>query len=177
MKKEPSDKLVCFQFHGLLSVAVCIVPPEEGNIAVMDVEDTVITDGDPVGISAEVLKDPFGAIKGRFAIDDPFFIIEMASERFEGSGFLEMADTAGEYKITRFKAVLEEVKELASEQRRHDPYGNEEAFAAWHPAFPFRRQTAAGDNTVDVGMIHEVLSPGVQNAYDTCPRAEMLGII
>jgi len=130
MKKEPSDKLACLQRHGLLMVVVCIISPEKRNSAVLDGEDAVVADGDPVGISAEVLKDPRGAIKGRFAIDDPLLMVKMFSEGFEGSGFLEMADAAGEYKIPRCEAVFEEVKELASEQCRHDPYGNEEALAA-----------------------------------------------
>ena len=130
MKKEPSDKLTCLQRHGLLTVVVCIISPEKRNSAVLDSEDAVVADGDPVGISAEVLKDPHGAIKGRFAIDDPLLMIKMSPEGFESPEFLEMADAAGEYEISRCEAVFEEVKELASEQCRHDPYGNEEAFAA-----------------------------------------------
>ena len=84
MKKEPSDKLVGLERHGLLTVIVGIISPEEGNIAVLDGEDAVIADGDPVSISAEVLKDPLGAIEGRFAIDDPLLMIEMSPEGFEG---------------------------------------------------------------------------------------------
>jgi len=55
MKEGPSDKLFCFQSHGLLPVAICVVPPEEGDIAVPQVEDAVIADRDPVGVPAEVL--------------------------------------------------------------------------------------------------------------------------
>jgi hypothetical protein len=50
---------------------VGIIPPEEGNLAVLEGEDVVITDCDPVGISAEVLQDPLGAIEGGFAIATP----------------------------------------------------------------------------------------------------------
>jgi len=139
MKKEPADKFIGLQRHGFLTVPVCIIPPEKGNLAVLDGEEAVITDRDPMGISAEVLKDPFGAIEGRLAIDDPLLVIEMSPERFEGSGFLEMADTAGEYKITSFEAMFEEVKELASEQCRHDPDGEEEPFTAGSPAAAVRR--------------------------------------
>jgi len=64
MKEEPSDELICFEFHGFLQVSVCVIPPEEGNSAVLDGEDAVIADRDPVGIHAEVLKDAPGAIKG-----------------------------------------------------------------------------------------------------------------
>ena len=100
MKKEPPDKFICLQRHGLLAVTVGIISPEKRNLAVPDSEDAVIADGDSMGIPAEVLKDPLDAIEGRFAIDEPLLVIEMSPERFEGFGFLEMADTVGEYKIT-----------------------------------------------------------------------------
>ena len=103
MKKEPSDELVCLERHGLLAVVVCIISPKEGNIAVLDGKDAVIADRDSVGISAEVLKNTHGAIEGRLAIDDPLLMIELFPEGFEVSGLLEMADTSGEYEITRFE--------------------------------------------------------------------------
>jgi hypothetical protein len=138
MKKEPSDELVSLERHGLLTVVVCIISPSKGNIAVLDGEDAVIADRDPVSISAEVLKDPLGAIEGRFAIDDPLLMVELSSEGVEVAGILEMTDTAGEYELSPFEVIIEEVKELAFEQRRHDPYGKEEPFAARHPAAPVR---------------------------------------
>ena len=118
MKKEPPDKFIGLQRHGLLTVPVGIISPEKRNMAVLDSEDTVIADGDSMGIPAEVLKDPLGAIEGRFAVDDPLLVVEMSPERFEGSEFLEMADTAGEYKIIRREAFFEQIQELPSEQRR-----------------------------------------------------------
>ena len=80
-----------------------------------DVEDAVIADGDPVGISPEVLKDTLDAIEGRLAIDDPLLMIELAPEYLKVPGLLEMADTAGEYKIIRFEVFLKEAKELPFE--------------------------------------------------------------
>ena len=76
-------------------------------MAVPDRDDAVIADGDSMGIPAEVLKDPLGAIEGRLAIDDPVLLIEMSPERFEGFGFLEMADLVGEYKMIRREAFFE----------------------------------------------------------------------
>jgi len=130
MKKEPPDKFICLQRHGLLTVPVGITSPEKRNMAVPDSEDAVIADGDSMGISAEVLKDSLGAIEGRFAIDDPLLMVEMPHEGFEVSGIFEMTETAGKDKITSLEVIFEEVKELPSEQCRQDPYGNEEAFAA-----------------------------------------------
>jgi len=83
-----------------------------------------------VGISAEVLKDTLDAIEGRLAIDDPLLMIEPPPEYLKVLGLLEMADTAGEYKIIRFEASFEKVKELPFKQRRHNPDRNEKTFAA-----------------------------------------------
>jgi hypothetical protein len=130
VKKEPSDKFICLQRHGLFTVIVCIISPEKRNITVPVGEDAVIADGDPVGISAEVLENTFGATEGRFAIDDPLLFIELFPEDLEVAWILEMTDTARENKITSFEAMLEVAKELTSEQRRHDPDRNEKALAA-----------------------------------------------
>jgi hypothetical protein len=83
----------------------------------VDVEDTVIADGDPVGIPAEVLKDPFDAIEGGLAIDDPLLMIELVSEPLKVFGWFEMTDGVGEYKSIRFETFFKKVKELPFEQR------------------------------------------------------------
>jgi hypothetical protein len=130
VKKEPSDKFICLQRHGLFTVIVCIISPQKRNITIPVGEDAVIADGNPVGISSEVLKYPLGATEGRFAIDDPLLFIELFPEGFKVVWFLEMTDTAREDKVTSFEAMLEVVKELAAEQLRHDLYVDEESLAA-----------------------------------------------
>ena len=89
----------------------------------------MIADGDSVGISAQVLKNTFGAIEGRFAIDDPLLVVEVFSEGFEVCGIFEMTETVGKDKIIFFEGIVEKIKELASEQRRHHPDRNEKPFA------------------------------------------------
>ena len=117
MKQESSDKLISLDRHGLLAVIVGIISPEKRDIAVPDIEDAVIADGDPVGISPEVLKYPFGATEGRFAIDNPLLLIELFPEDLEVPELLEMTDTAGEYKTIRREAFFEKAKELTFEIR------------------------------------------------------------
>lgn len=116
MKEESSDKLVGLEGHSLLTVMVGIIAPEEGNLAVSDGEDAVITDGDPMSISAEVLQDSVGAIEGWFAIDDPLIMVEVPQEGFEVCGILEMTEMGGKGQIPSLEAIFEEAEELASEQ-------------------------------------------------------------
>jgi hypothetical protein len=84
VKKEPSDKFICLERHGLLTVIVGIIPPPEKDFAVLDIKDAVIADGDPVGISAKILENTFGTAKWWFAIDDPLLFIELFPEGIEG---------------------------------------------------------------------------------------------
>jgi hypothetical protein len=130
VKQEPSDKFICLERHGLFAVIVGIISPEKRNIAIPVGKNAVIADGDPMGISAEVLENTFGATEWRFAIDDPLLFIELFPESFEVAWFLEMTDTAREDKIASLEAMFEEIKELTAEQRRHDLYVNEEPLAA-----------------------------------------------
>ena len=84
-------------------------------MAVTGVEDAVITDRDPVGVSAQVLKDTLDAIEGGFAIDDPLLRIELAPESLKVLERLEMTDTVKEYKRIRLEAFVKKVKELPFE--------------------------------------------------------------
>jgi hypothetical protein len=128
MKQEPADKLIGLEGHGFLVVMVGIISPEEGNLAVPEGEEAVIADGYSVGISAEVGKDPPGAIEGRFAIDDPLLAVERSLKGFEVFGIFEMTETVGKKEIPFFEAILEEVQELPFEQSRQDPYRKEKPF-------------------------------------------------
>ena len=177
MKKEPSDELAGIQSHYFHFLVVGIVSPEKGHFPVLNVEDTVIADSDPVGISAQVLKDTLGAVKRRFAIDHPLFMVEPSSEHLKDSGVLKMTDAAREDKLTRFKAAFEIVQELAPEQLRQNLYMDEEPFPARYLAPSVWRQSSAGYDTVNMGMIHEVLSPGVKDADKPYTCAEMFRII
>jgi hypothetical protein len=75
-----------------------------------------------------------------------------------------MAYPSGKDKITRFKDRFQMIEELPLEQRRHYPDRNEEAFATGYPTISVTRQATAGDDTMEMGMIHEILTPGVQDA-------------
>ena len=139
MKKESADKLVGLEGHRLLAVMVGIIAPEEGDLAIAEGEDAIITDRDPMGISAEVLKDSVGALEGWFAIDDPLSMVEVPQEGFEVFGILERTEMGGKDQIPSLEAIFEEGEELAFEQCRQDSDGKEEPFAAGYPAPAVRR--------------------------------------
>jgi hypothetical protein len=110
-----SDELLGLQSHDLLFITVSIVTPSERNLPILSVYDTVIADGDPVSISAQILKDSLSTAERRLAIDNPLLVVERTSEPLEGTGLHEVTDTAGEDKSTRFKAGFQMVQKLVFE--------------------------------------------------------------
>jgi len=137
----------------------------------------VIADGDSVGISAEVLKDPFGATEGWFAIDDPLFVVEVFSEGFEVFGIFERTEVVGKDKNIFFELIFEKIQELASEQGRDHPDRDEKPFAAGDPSASVGGESAPGDNTMDVGMVHEVLAPSMENTDHSYRCPEMFWVL
>jgi hypothetical protein len=141
------------------------------------VEEAVIADGDPMSISAQVLKNTFGALEGGFAIDDPFLVVEVFSEGFEVSGIFEMTETIRKDKIIFFEGIFEKVQELAFEQCRDHPDRDEKTFAARDPAAPVGGESTPGDNTMEVGMVHEVLTPGMEDTDHSYGCTEMFWVL
>lgn len=73
MQQKTADKFQCVQGHRLLTVAMCVIPPEKGDLAVFQGQDAVIGNGDPVSIAAQIRDNFFSAAKRRFAVYDPVF--------------------------------------------------------------------------------------------------------
>ena len=95
MKKKSSDKFMATQGHYFSLSTIGIITPEKGDLALFKFDDTVIADSNSVSISAEVVKDPFYAVKGRFAIDNPFLMVELSAKSFKFIQLFYMTDTRG----------------------------------------------------------------------------------
>src|SRR5271157_198618 len=74
-------------------------------------------------------------------------------------------------------ALLEEGQHLAAEHAAEDAHREEEpATCGCHPAGVIEGQSAGGDETMQVRMMLEVLTPGVQHGEHTDACAEMAWI-
>ena len=70
----------------------------------------------------------------------------------------------------------EPFEKQAAEETRQNAHGQEEAGLAGDPARPVRRQGAAGNDDVDMGMMGERRAPGVQHGGQADARAQMLPV-
>jgi hypothetical protein len=57
MEQKPADELVGGQRHGGDVIAVSVVLPAESNLVIVDGDQTVVGDRDPVGVAPEIVED------------------------------------------------------------------------------------------------------------------------
>jgi hypothetical protein len=97
VEEKAPDKLVGMKAHDLLTVAAVapIIPPSKGNMAVIDIDDATVCDGNTMGITAKIGEHLIWPAEWRLGIDNPFNTAnagKMADERFaivEISEFVE----------------------------------------------------------------------------------------
>ena len=83
MKQETADEFVGGEGHGFFPILVAAVPVGEGDLACGDIEDSMIGDGDAVGVASEVIQDDLGSGESRFGIDDPIRFVERTATGLE----------------------------------------------------------------------------------------------
>ena len=99
-----------------------------------------------------------------------------ASQAREGVRVGQFGQIAEEGQLTGAVQIHQPFQKQASEQPRQNPHMQEEPGAAGDPPRAVGRQAAAGHDHVDVGMVGQRRSPGVQHAGHADPGAHALGI-
>jgi hypothetical protein len=84
--QETAKKLHGRQRHGAPLVAVGVVLPPEGDPFAVEGEQSMVGDGYPVGIAAEVAEHLCRPAESRLGMDDPVVAVECAQE--SGKSFL-----------------------------------------------------------------------------------------
>ncbi len=119
-----------------------------------------------MGISPEVAENVFSATKGLLGIDDPALAVELSEERAQ----LRPRDVRA---TIVFCQELEPSKKLPSKERTEGPHRKEIAGTRALPVFAVGRETAAGDDAMQMRMEGEFARPCVQYRGDAKLRAEV----
>ena len=176
VQQEAAKEVGGLESHDLFAMAVAVILPAEGDLAVLESQQPVIGKGHFVGVAAQVVEHLGGTTEGRFGINDPLglaAVLEPLRESGSGGQGLELAV---ELKFSLIKGLLESGQEQATEESRQDAHRQEEARAAANPTFSIGRQSAAGNHTMQMGMMQQVLPPSVENRQKTDASAQMLGV-
>jgi hypothetical protein len=123
MQQEPTNEFVGLQGHGLLPVVIPTIFPGEGNLTVVDVEQTVIGDGHAMGIAAQVVEDVFGATEGWLGVNHPLSFSKWGQVLGESSRLPESLQRGKEPQLAGVKGGLQVFEKQTLEQTREHLHG------------------------------------------------------
>ena len=71
MQQEAADKLLRIQAHYLLARVVAVILPAKADLAINEVNQTIVGDGDPMRVATKIFEDVLGAAKWWLGVDHP----------------------------------------------------------------------------------------------------------
>ena len=159
---EPSNELGGIQGHDLSFIFITIVLVAKAHLAIGEADDSMIGDGDLVGVSAQIFDHLLWPAEGPFGINHPW--------RFE-QRIIERAILLGE--------LPSQGGHEPGAEHRTEGFDGEEKFSIAARLLPVSGlgQPACRHDAVQVRMQGEVLSPGVEDGNHAGVSAEMLLIV
>ncbi len=173
VQQEAAQELIDGQAHDSLLVAVGGVPPAEDDLAVRQSDKPAVGDANAVGVGAEIAQGVFRSSEGRLGVDDPVVAEEASEPGSEAARLGERCEMAVELELAFAERGLETGNDLAAEDTAEHLDGQEESSARGGPARMVRRESACGDDAVDMRMMLESLVPGMEHAEEADLCAEV----
>ena len=107
VEEHAPDELGRCQRHGLLAgrAGPAIVLVAEAHAAVVEAAQALVADGDPVGVTAEVVEDLLGTGEGSLRVDHPFGLAGRSEVLGEAPGVVEGVQPTGETQLAGLEGV------------------------------------------------------------------------
>lgn len=93
----------------------------------------------------------------------------------EGVAPAQALQVSEELQLAGVEGFLQVLQKQSPEQAREHPDRQEEAWLAGGPSRAVRREPATRDDAVEVGMMEQIVPPGVQNGEETDLGPRCLG--
>ena len=177
MEEEATDKLEGRQLDASVRSGLLIVPGPEGHRLSIEGQESLVGDGHPVGVMAQVAEHVPGATEGRLGIDDPFGSSGFPHEPFEDRHVSPMPDFAGEGELPLLEGLAQAIEELSSDHLCQSPDRDQEVILGWYPSVTGQAQASGSNDDMQVDVEPEFLGPGVKDggearlgtqAFPTC---------
>jgi len=142
------------------------VSPAKRDLAIPQGDQSVVGDGDTVGVRAEIPQDMLRSSEGSFAVDDPVVAKQLPEPGGEDLGLGEELEVAMEAELALGESALQSGDELAAKHPAQHFVGKKKRAASCDPARVIGGQTPGGEYAMDMGMKLELLIPGVEYAEE-----------
>lgn len=176
MQEEASDEFLGVEGHRPLLTAVSIVAPMEGDLAVTNIDNSVVGDGDSMSIAPKIIQDFLGAAKRWLGIDDPFDLREWLQPLAEVFVISQISEEPIESELSLAMGTFQGLEKASPKVSRKNTNGKKETRTRRNPSLSCGIEAATGHNAMEVGMKAKTLSPSVQHRHESDLGAEVFGI-
>src|SRR5271167_3546990 len=105
-----------------------VVLPTEGDLIVVEGDETMVGDGDAVSVASQIVEDMFCPGERSLGVDDPVLTEELMEETAEAIRLSEADERAVELELVLVKELLEPGGELAAKDAAEHADGQEETW-------------------------------------------------
>ena len=176
VEQEAAQELVDRQSQEPLLVGVRGVSPAEGDVALLEGDESAVGDGDAMGVATEIAQRMFRSAEGWLGIDDPVVAEQGSEPGGEASWFRQWRKVAVEGEPVLVERRLQSGDELAAKDSAEHLDRKKERVAWLDPTRAIGRKSTGRHNAMHMWMKFEFLTPGVQHAEEANFCAKMLGI-
>jgi hypothetical protein len=177
MQQETTQELIDWECQESFSVLVSGVPPAECNFIILEANETMIGNRDPMRICPEIPKHLFGSAERGLAIYDPAPSEQLTEEAAKHSGLRPASEQAVEPQLSGSVSFPEALDKLAAENFVEHIFREEEAMVTGtHPVGVVAGETTGGYDAMNMRMMLQLLIPGMEDAEETDLSAEAFGI-
>ena len=117
-----------------------------------------------------------GSSEGRLGVDDPIGFLQPLEKASERGGLRQSSQGALEAKLALLIGLEKQSTELAPEQATQHAVGQEEVVRRADPPRPVQGEAAARNDTVEMGVVMQVLAPGVEDTEEADAGPEMFRV-
>src|SRR5579862_3109923 len=178
VEQEAAHELANGELHDFVLVVaiLTIVLPAKADMLVREFKQPAVADGDAMSVPRKICQDLLWTCKRTLGVNDPFSRARGSEVGLKCLPVFKCNEIGEELQLTVIESYHETFEEQTPEQARQHSDWQEEAWTASHPAHAVGGDTSARHNAVDVRVVIEALSPGVQDRGEADVGAEMLGI-
>ena len=156
VEQEAANEFVGADRHGALAVCgvAAIVLVAERDTGIVERDEPMVRDGDAMGVSGQVGEHRLRPGERWPGVDDPPLLAEWHQVAEEGSSVAQANLVTEELEPTRCVQLLELAQEPSPEQLAEYTNRQQESGARRDPTLAIERETATGNDHVDVRVVH-----------------------
>src|SRR5260370_14128604 len=129
-----------------------------------------------MGGGAEILEDELRATERRFQVDDPVLSVQGSQPGGKDLRLRKKCEISLEAELAITESLPEGIDKLSAKDFTQHFVGKKEPLGCGNPVRVIGRESAGGNDAMNMGMSFEFLTPGVQHAEEADLCTEMLGI-